>query len=123
MDFLIPDHGSGDFIPFIRSCGSPIEGEHSIAHQRACRHAAAPCAMGSKYLILVDLIKQESVKLYQRFYSEEDQLASENVGYNSHEFLHYFDLRLEKEEGDTLYFSSRSIETGEIRTSTYTIGK
>lgn len=75
------------------------------------------------YLILVDLIKQEGVKLYQQFYSEEDQLASENVGYNSYEFLHYFDLHLEKEEGNTLYFTSRSIETGEIQTYTYTIGK
>jgi len=75
------------------------------------------------YLILIDLIQQESVKLYRHFYSEEDQLASETVGYSSYEFLHYFDLHLEKEEGDTLYFTSRSIETDEIRTYTYTIGK
>lgn len=75
------------------------------------------------YLILVDLIKRESVKLYQLFYSEEEQIISENVGYGSYEFQHYFDLRLEKEEGDTLYFTSRSIETGEIRTYAYTIGR
>lgn len=74
------------------------------------------------YLVLIDLAGQESFKLYRLFYSEEDQAASENVGYGSYEFLHYFDLRLEKEEGNTLYFTSRSIESGETRTFAYTIG-
>ncbi|GIQ63252.1 hypothetical protein PACILC2_18200 [Paenibacillus cisolokensis] len=75
------------------------------------------------YLVLIDLVKKESVKLYQRFYSEEDQAASENVGYNSTEFHQFFDLKLVKEVGDTLYFTRTSIESGETLTYTYTIGK
>ena len=75
------------------------------------------------YLVLIDLVRQESFKLYQLFYSEEEQAVFENVGYWSSEFFHYFDLQLEKEEDGTLYFISRSIESGETRTYTYTIGQ